>query len=95
MLRQRTTPAAARRGNSCRTLLAIGSSLGTERTYDGVRWSMVTCLACLAIVGTSVTAVAPEPMTTTDLPARSRPSGQDCGCTTWPSKSARPGNVGA
>ena len=30
---------------------------------------MVTCSAFLAISGTSVTAVAPEPITTTRLPA--------------------------
>ena len=35
-----------------------------------------------AIAGTRVTAVAPLPMITTRLPAYSRSSGQNCGCTT-------------
>ena len=40
-----------------------------DRTYDGERCSIVTCPAVPAIAGTSVTAVAPLPMTTTFLPA--------------------------
>ena len=39
----------------------------------------VTCAHFPAIAGTSVAAVAPEPITTTRLPARSRFSGQFCG----------------
>jgi hypothetical protein len=49
--------------------LAIGSFSGTETTYVGERWSIVTCAAVSAIAGMSVTAVAPLPMTTTRLPA--------------------------
>ena len=31
--------------------LAIGSFSGTETTYEGERWSIVTCAACSAIAG--------------------------------------------
>ena len=37
--------------------------------YVGQRCSIVTCAACFASSGTSVTAVAPLPITTTRLPA--------------------------
>jgi hypothetical protein len=37
--------------------------------YDGERCSIVTCPARRAIAGTSVTAVAPLPITTTCLPS--------------------------
>ena len=42
----------------------------------------------------SVAAVAPEPITTTRLPVRSRSSGQVCGCTTRPWKRSMPGQDG-
>ena len=74
------------------SLRASGSRSGRERTYDGERWSMVTCSASPAIAGTSVTAVAPLPMTTTFFPVWSRSSGQACGCTISPAKSSAPGN---
>ena len=49
--------------------VATGSRPGSERTYVGERCSIVTWPApAFAIAGTSVTAVAPEPMTTTFLP---------------------------
>src|SRR3546814_15834461 len=38
-----------------------------------------SCAACFASSGTSVTAVAPDPITTTFLPAYPRSSGQNCG----------------
>jgi hypothetical protein len=44
------------------------SSRGMVSTYVGERCSMVMCAALSAMEGTSVTAVAPEPMTTTRLP---------------------------
>ena len=49
--------------------LASASSDGRATTQVGERCSMVTCAAVLASSGTSVTAVAPLPMTTTRLPA--------------------------
>ena len=55
---------------------------------------MVTCAAVSASVGTSVTAVAPLPITTIRLPAWSKPSGQCCGWTTSPAKSPSPGSSG-
>ncbi len=55
---------------------------------------MVTVAACAAIAGTSVTAVAPLPITTTRWPVRSRSSGQCCGWTTRPAKLSRPGQSG-
>ena len=42
---------------------------GLETTYVGERCSIVTCEACRAMLGTSVIAVAPEPITTTFLSA--------------------------
>jgi len=45
---------------------------------------MVTCAAVSASAGTSVTAVAPEPITTIRLPAGSKSSGQCCGWMTSP-----------
>ena len=42
---------------------------GTETMYVGERWSIVTCAARLESSGTSVTAVAPLPITTTRLPS--------------------------
>jgi hypothetical protein len=47
------------------------------------------------MAGTTVTAVAPEPITTTRLPAWSRSAGQCCGCTIRPVKSPAPGKTGA
>ena len=61
----------------------------------GERWSIVTCPAPdRASAGTIVTAVAPEPTTTIRLPAGSKSSGQNCGCTISPAKSSRPSNGG-
>ena len=55
-----------------RALVAKPSRAGSDRMYVGERCSIVTCAApLLASAGTSVTAVAPEPMTTTLL-SRSR-----------------------
>ena len=71
------------------------SLAGTERTYVGERCSIVTCAAPPAArAGTSVTAVAPEPMTTMRLPVGSRSSGQCCGWTTWPPKRSWPSKCG-
>ena len=68
---------------------------GTEMTYVGERCSIVTWAAPVAaIAGTRVTAVAPEPMTTTRLPMWSRSSGQCCGCTTRPRKRSWPSKCG-
>ena len=47
-----------------------------------------------AIAGTSVTAVAPLPITTTRLPAYSMSSLQCWGCTSRPPKRSAPGNSG-
>jgi hypothetical protein len=52
-----------------RNQLAIASFYGRAPIQVGVRWSMVTCAAFSAIAGTIVTAVAPEPITTTRFPA--------------------------
>ena len=71
------------------------SRAGREATYVGERCSIVTCPAVPAIAGTSVTAVAPLPITTTFCPAYSRSSGQCWGCTIVPSKLSAPGNSGA
>ena len=49
---------------------------------------------CSAIAGISVAAVAPEPITTTRLPARSRSSGHRWGCTTTPWKRSMPSHWG-
>ncbi len=52
------------------SLAASGSRPGIDTMYVGERWSIVTCPAPPAtIAGTSVTAVAPEPITTTYLSA--------------------------
>jgi len=45
------------------------SSAGMVRMYVGERCSIVTCSAVSARAGTSVTAVAPLPITTTRFPA--------------------------
>ncbi len=55
---------------------------------------MVTWAADCASAGTRVTAVAPLPMTTIRLPAKSSPSGQACGCTIVPAKSSMPAKSG-
>ena len=81
-------------GSTLRNPLAIASTSGPAATYVGERCSIVTCAASPAIAGTRVTAVAPEPITTTRFPVKSRSSGQACGCTTWPSNRSRPGNSG-
>jgi hypothetical protein len=46
-----------------------GIARGRIAYHVGVRCSMVTCAALCVIDGTIVTAVAPEPITTTRLPA--------------------------
>ena len=56
-------------GNARRNTLASGSFAGIETMYVGERCSIVTCAASSASDGMSVTAVAPEPITTTFLPA--------------------------
>ena len=61
----------------------------------GERCSMVTCAASGAIAGTSVTAVAPLPITTTFLPDQSRSAGQCCGCTIVPRNSEAPAKSGS
>ena len=48
--------------------LEKGSIAGRDTIHVGVRCNMVTFAACRAITGTIVTAVAPEPITTTFLP---------------------------
>ena len=47
-----------------------------------------------SIAGTSVTAVAPLPITTTRLPVWSRSAGHCCGCTIGPVNRSSPGNSG-
>ena len=64
----RATAYAAFAGSQRRGASARGSREGSEMTYVGERWSMVTCAARSAIAGTRVTAVAPLPITTTRLP---------------------------
>ncbi len=81
---QRATACASRSGSTRRSRGARASVLGSETTYDGERCSIVTCAARSAIAGTMVTAVAPEPITSTRRPDQSRSSGQNCGCTTSP-----------
>ncbi len=68
MLFQRTSGKATFSGSRL-SFWAIGSRPGAERMYVGERCSIVTCAASGAIAGTSVTAVAPLPITTTRLPA--------------------------
>ncbi|CAJ0692434.1 hypothetical protein LMG19089_01001 [Ralstonia edaphis] len=63
--------------------------------YVGERCSIVTCCAVPAIAGTSVTAVAPLPITTTRLPAYDRSFGQCCGWTMRPWNVSISGHVGA
>ncbi len=55
---------------------------------------MVTCSAAEASAGTSVTAVAPLPITTIRLPLASKSAGQCCGWMIWPAKLSWPGNAG-
>ena len=94
MFFHRTAAYARRSGSTLRSSPAIGSLPGSDSTYDGERCSMVTRAALSASAGTSVTAVAPLPMTTTRLPVTSRSAGQCCGWTTVPVNSSRPGQVG-
>ena len=72
----------------------MGSLPGKDNTNEGERCSIVTRAALRASAGTSVTAVAPLPMTMTRRPAMSRSSGHSCGWTTWPVNVSRPGQVG-
>jgi hypothetical protein len=63
---------AARSGSARRSVLPIASCVGWAAMYVGERCSIVTCAAAPgppAMAGTSVTAVAPLPTTTTRLPA--------------------------
>jgi len=69
-------------------------ALRPVRKKVGERCSMVTWAHRPASAGTSVAAVAPEPMTATRFPVVSRSSGQVCGWTMGPSKSAMPGHCG-
>ena len=66
---QRVRRSARRKGRRRRRRLPIGSTEGRATIQVGERCSIVTCAAFSAIAGTSVTAVAPLPMTTTFLPA--------------------------
>ena len=72
----------------------MASLAGRLNIQVGVRCSMVTLAALSLIDGTMVTAVAPEPITTTFLPVYSRSRGQNCGWITVPSKSpkSKPGS---
>ncbi len=66
---QRTIEYRSRSRNAgLRSFSASGSWAGNETMYVGERCSIVTCSARSAIAGTSVTAVAPLPITTTRLP---------------------------
>ncbi len=65
----RTIACASLAGSTRRAASAIRSLAGREMMYVGERYSIVTCAARSAIAGTSVTAVAPLPITTTRLPA--------------------------
>ena len=73
---------------------AVSFWFGAMKKNVGERCSIVTCAASDAMLGISVAAVAPDPITTTRLPVRSRPSGQRWGCTTVPSKRSKPGHCG-
>ena len=73
---------------------ASGVLVGTVRTYDGERCTIVTWAATGARAGTIVTAVAPLPITTTCRPVQSRSSGQACGCTMRPANRSAPGKSG-
>ncbi len=66
------TPAA-------RSSSASSLRLAPTKKNVGERWSMVTCSQSYAMFGINVAAVAPEPITTTRLPARSTSSGHSCG----------------
>ena len=77
-----------------RKAMAMPSTEGRVTMKVGERCSMVTCAARAASSGTRVTAVAPLPMTTTRLPAKSMLSSQCCGWTTRPAKDSRPANSG-
>ncbi len=90
----RITRCATLVGSLSRSLSATASRSGTEPIQVGLRCSIVTCAAVGAMAGTRVTAVAPLPMTTTRLPAYSRCSGQNCGCTTSPANVSIPGSSG-
>ncbi len=63
----RTTRCASFSGSSARSRSASASRPGRATMYDGDRCSIVTCEARDASAGTSVTAVAPLPITTTRL----------------------------
>jgi hypothetical protein len=91
---QRTIESAACSGNFSRSQFASLSWSGRATMYVGERCNMVTFAALSASAGTSVTAVAPLPITTTRLPAQSMSSVQRCGCTTRPLKRSIPGNTG-
>jgi hypothetical protein len=80
--------------SSWRSVSASSLALRPVMKKVGERCSMVTCAHWPAIAGISVAAVAPEPMTTTRLPARSRSSGQVCGCTMRPPNESMPGHCG-
>ena len=94
MFFDRMTRWASRGGSFARNVSASLSRPGIAPIQLGLRWSIVTCAARSAIAGTSVTAVAPLPMTTTRWSSYARSSGQNCGCTTSPAKSSMPGNSG-
>ena len=86
--------AASRRpGSTARSSPSITMLAGSAIAYEGERSTMVTVAACAAIAGTSVTAVAPLPITTR-WPVRSRSSGQSCGWTTRPVKLSQPAELG-
>ena len=91
---QRVSHSAGRCGSQRRNQAPAGSTDGSASIQLGERCSIVTCAAVSAIAGTSVTAVAPLPITTTRLPAWSRSAGQCCGCTSCPAKRSWPGNCG-
>ena len=55
-------------GSRLRSHIAARSTPGRDTMYVGVRCSIVTWAARAASAGTSVTAVAPEPITTMRLP---------------------------
>jgi hypothetical protein len=80
-----------------RGLLLLSASVFALRpvmNQVGDRCNMVTCAQRPASAGTSVAAVAPEPITTTRLPAASKSSGQSWGCTRRPPKVSMPGHCG-
>ena len=56
-------------GRNLRNRTARPSRCGCATMYVGDRCTIVTCCARSAIAGTSVTAVAPLPITTTRLSA--------------------------